>query len=174
MIRHGAAACISASICVLTDADVPAPAHTPTLTSDTPDLHVMVLVRREGGEYLPVTLSVLSDSQTSTDGTDTRTVSVQVRPACKKLHICEARFSHAVIALHIAMKRLVCVCVCCVAQAQVDVCCKQATGLVVEMWAKVNGRHVHCTPRKLYCILASVPVALSGTHPVIHFICCCT
>ncbi len=57
---------------------VSAEAEALSLSSDVPQLDVLVLVRRQGGAYLPVTLSLLSDSQTLAAGSETWAVSVQV------------------------------------------------------------------------------------------------
>ncbi len=63
---------------------VSAEAEALTLTSDVPQLDVLVLVRRPSGTYLPVTLSLLADNQTPTAGSETWTVNVQVGGGSKR------------------------------------------------------------------------------------------
>ncbi len=59
------------------DAAVSAEAQALSLSSDVPQLDVLVLVRCQAGDYLPVTVSLLSDSPVANEG-DAVAVSLQV------------------------------------------------------------------------------------------------
>ncbi len=132
---------------------VSAEAEALTLSSDVPQLDVLVLVRRAGGAYLPVTLSLLPDSQTPTAGSETWAVCVQVSrhrtETCTRSHPTCNRIAWLRTACNLDMLTRVSSSL----QAEVEVQCQDATGLSVEMWAKVGA--VLCICLMLACLCVS-------------------
>ncbi len=94
-------------------AAAPAEAEALTLSSDVPQLDVLVLVRRSSGTYLPVTLNLLSDSQTPIAGSKTSTVSVQVSRHSMQQYYGGTMRMHAHVWLHVASARLLLTCLLC-------------------------------------------------------------